>query len=128
MTQMEVLDIAGNPIPDLSPLAKMTSLEKLFFQAIDTSDIEVLSQLVNLGYVTGGENSLSSLDAFSALPSIYNLQFPNNQITTLVPLVANENFDHGTLNVTENLIACSAEEQNIVELRSRGIKVSVDCP
>ena len=84
------LDLAGNPIEDISPLQGLMNLTRLGLGTtnLSDSDLSLLSALTSLRYLTLWGNQISDLSPLSALTSLISLGLGDNQISDLSPLSA----------------------------------------
>ena len=84
------LDLAGNPIEDISPLQSLMDLTHLGLGAtnLSVSDLSLLSTLTSLQYLTLWDNKISDLSPLASLTSLVALDLGGNQISNLSPLSA----------------------------------------
>ena len=84
------LELAGNPIKDISPLRDMMQLTHLGLGAtnLSISDLSLLSTLTSLQYLTLWDNKISDLSPLASLTSLVALDLGGNQISNLSPLSA----------------------------------------
>ena len=82
------LDLAGNPIEDISPLQGLIQLTHLGLGAtnLSVSDLSLLSELTSLRYLTLWDNKISDISPLSTLTSLVALDLGGNQISNLSPL------------------------------------------
>jgi Leucine-rich repeat (LRR) protein len=85
------LNLSGNEISDLTPLATLTNLRSLDLSDNFITDLSPLAGLTNLGneFATYVNLSYNQITDVSPLANLTNLQFltlHNNQITDLTPL------------------------------------------
>ena len=86
-TNLEVLDIAGNPLSDLSPLTKLVTLKLLEFSGESLSDLSALEDLINLERLGFWKTSVSDLSPLAGLTKLRWLGFFSNpMISDLSPL------------------------------------------
>ena len=82
------LDLAGNPVKEISPLQGLMNLTRLGlgYTSISDSDISPLSALTALTYLDLGGNQISDISPLSELTNLRKLDLPDNQISDLSPL------------------------------------------
>ena len=82
------LDLAGNPIEDISPLQSLMDLTHLGLGAtnLSVSDLSLLSTLTSLQYLTLWDNQISDISPLSTLTSLVALDLGGNQISNLSSL------------------------------------------
>ena len=87
-TNLINLDISGNPISDLSPLAGLINLENLWFHAgeLGISDLSPLAGLINLKLIHAFGNPISDLSPLAKLTKLEHLYLPDGDISDLAPL------------------------------------------
>ena len=87
LTNLEILDLGGNQISDLTPLSNLTNLTQL--KVYDNSrirDLTPLSDLANLTRLSLYYNQISDLTPLSKLTKLEWLELSGNQISDLKPL------------------------------------------
>ncbi len=84
------LDLAGNPIKDISPLGDLMNLMHLGlgFTNISDSDLSPLASLTSVEALDLSGNQITDLSPLSALTFLRKLDLQHNQITDLSPLAA----------------------------------------
>ena len=84
------LELAGNPIEDISPLRGLMQLTHLGLGAtnLSVSDLSLLSTLTSLRYLALWDNQISDLSPLASLTSLVGLDLGGNQISDLSPLSA----------------------------------------
>jgi internalin A len=104
---MDYLELEGNQISDLSPLANVTSLVTLGLEDNQISDIGPLSNLIN----------------------IQILDLKSNQISDIYPLIQNAGVDFSdNVYLNDNPLSTTSCAVYIPELESRWVIVRHDCP
>lgn len=125
---LEFLELWGNPTPisDISPLAGMTSLTRLFLRGNAVADAAALAGLTVLRDLDLGENQLTDVDALVGLTALENLWLDGNSaLTDLQGLLDNPSLGAGTaIRLTGTAVSCA----DVATLEARGIIVSSDCP
>ena len=88
----------GNPITDLSPLAGLTKLEKVDICGGDISDLKPLVGLTNLKDLFLAANGISDISPLAELTNIRNLDLRSNNISDISPLAGLTHLDYLRLN------------------------------
>ncbi len=83
---LEMVDIDGNQVSDLSPLAALTSLTRLRSSDNQISDISPLASLTNLTGLDLGSNRISDISPLSGLANLTSLDLSSNQMSDISPL------------------------------------------
>ena len=111
------LDLAGNPIKDISPLRELMQLTHLGLGAtnLSVSDLSLLSTLTSLRYLVLWDNQISDLSPLSALTSLVALDLGGNQISDLSPLSELTSLRY--LNLEGNQISDSSPLSVLISLR-----------
>ena len=99
---LRLLDLDGNRISDLTPLANLTNLVELGLDRNRVSDISLLAGLINLQVLTIDENRISDLTPLVNLHSLEALTLRRNLITDVEALSGLTRLR--SLAVEENLI------------------------
>lgn len=86
LTKMEILDLSGNSVRDLTPLNKAITLKQLNLRGNGASNISALSVLVNLTYLDLRGNSVTDLTPVSGMEKLEELYLDDNRPMTLSPL------------------------------------------
>ena len=82
------LDLTYRGISDLTPLASLTKLQKLYLSENEISDITPLSTLTNLQVLDLGRNRISDLTPLSTLTALTDLRLYSNRIRDITPLAS----------------------------------------
>ena len=102
-----LLDLKGNNVSDLSPLAENEVLEHLWLS----------------------HNAVENLSPIMQLSKLSELDLDDNQIRDLSPLVQNKNIGvDDRIFLRENPIDCDEQQFYVAELRTRGVNLVIDCP
>lgn len=80
---LEVLDLAGNAIRDISPVAELTKLKELNLCENQISDISAVSSLTNLTGLFLSNNEISDISALAKLTKLQGLDLMYNQISDI---------------------------------------------
>ena len=115
---LTALDLAGNPIEDISPLQSLTQLTHLGLGStnLSVSDLSLLSTLTSLRYLTFWDNQISDLSPLASLTSLVALDLGGNQISDLSPL--SELTDLVELALGDNQISYISPLSALIELRN----------
>ena len=81
MTKLEVLDLDGNSISDISAVQGLTNLTWLDLDDNNITDISPLSGLTNLEVLGLRDNSISNISAVRGLTNMTRLELSGNPIT-----------------------------------------------
>jgi Leucine-rich repeat (LRR) protein len=136
LTKLERLDLSGNEITDVSPLAGLTNLESLWLDENQISDLSPLKGLTNLKYLYLENNQISDLSplagltltelslfaneitdisSLARLTKLEALVLTTNQISDLSPLAGLTNLERLTLN--ENQISDISPLKGLTNLK-----------
>lgn len=85
-TELEWLDLSGNKITDLSIIAKLPNLKRLYVSNNAITDVSPLSSCQSLEFVGMRGNQISSADALFELPNIKYLHLTDNKIQSISKL------------------------------------------
>ena len=85
-TNLEYLDIGGNPLSELAPLAGLPRLVRLFAWECRIGDITPLSNLTTLKYLDLNVNRIVDISAITNLTGLIELVLANNPISNISPL------------------------------------------
>jgi hypothetical protein len=88
------LDLYSNNISDLSPLASLTNLQRLYLRFNNINDLSPLSGLTNLEYLNLEINNISDLSPLASLTNLTELDLSQNNITDLSPLSGLTNLEY----------------------------------
>ena len=80
------LDLQGNSVSDISPVAGLTNLTYLHLQENSVSDISPVAGLTNLTYLHLYGNSVSDISALAGLIQLTELYLDNNSISDISAL------------------------------------------
>ncbi|MCW3490078.1 leucine-rich repeat domain-containing protein [Dethiobacter alkaliphilus] len=80
------LDLAGNDVANLAPLAGLTRLENLSLKHNRITDLTSLRNLSNLTYLSLEGNNISEISAISGLTNLTRLNVGENRLQNLSPL------------------------------------------
>ena len=84
---LESLDLEGNQIRDISPLVNAKKLESLSLaQNPELKEIDSISSLTNLKYLSLSENRIEDISAISKLTALESLNLSRNRISNIAPL------------------------------------------
>ena len=125
-TSLAHLDLSGNSIGELSPLAGLDKLRRLYLNGNDISDISPLGGLP-LGYLSLSDNNIERVAPLRS-PDLYTLQWlvlDGNSIHELPVLYARHHLQY--LHAVDNAIADLAplaQQTRLRELRLSGNRVA----
>lgn len=120
----EVMNLANNPITDLSTLFNCPLLKELDISGIATNDLSVLTNDELLITVRANQIGLTDLSMFASHRSLMHLEVRYCQISDLTPLVDNLYFGSGAfLDLTGNPLSANAISIQIPALEARGVTV-----
>ena len=85
-TNLESLDLRGNPISDLLPLANLTKLRELSFSSAAVSDLSPLARLQELEELRAWSAIVSDLSPLKGLTKLRGLGFSHAPLSDLSPL------------------------------------------
>ena len=85
-TNLEELNLRGNPLSDLSPLSGLTTLKEIRFSGESLSNLSPLAGLGNLEGVGFWKTSISDLSPLAGLAKLRWLVFNNSPVSDLSPL------------------------------------------
>ena len=88
LTSLEYLNLSGNNIADLKPIASLTKLKTLILSANKIVDISPLSKLTKLKRLEISYNKIHDVSPLSKLTNLETLWLGNNQISDTSPLAA----------------------------------------
>ncbi len=95
LTQLTILDIAYNSTtPDLSPITKLTNLEKFVANSCSISDITPLAALTKLEHVDLHNNLISDVSPLAKLVNLEMVKLYGNLISDISPLESSPIFPH----------------------------------
>lgn len=80
LKKWQILDLSGNKISDLSPLARLTNLKELYLSYNQISDLSPLAQLTNLNFLFLESNQIGDLSPLSQLTNLQWLFVGGNPI------------------------------------------------
>ena len=115
LTNLEVLNLAGNSISDVSPLKGLTNLGELSLWQNNISNISPLKGLTNLNRLDLSHNQISELSALKGLINLKDvLDLSDNQINDLSPLAGLTNLY--SLDLSNNQISIISSLNGMSEL------------
>jgi len=121
MTNLEVLNLGGNQISDLSPLSDLTSLAVLYFyDNTRVSDLAPLRNLTNLTRISMYWNQIEDLTPLAGLEKLEWLTVNGNQISDLSPLASLNRLTF--LDLTDNRISDLTPLKNLENLSELNLK------
>jgi Leucine-rich repeat (LRR) protein/GTPase SAR1 family protein len=85
---VEELILSGNKISDLSPLATLTNLQKLYCSRTQVSDLSPLADLNNLQEFNCSSTKVSDLSPLAPLVNLRTLSCSSTQVSDLSPITS----------------------------------------
>lgn len=83
---LALLDLAGNEISNLEPIAGLKNIQSLDLSNNKISDIKPIEGLTKLQYVQLSDNQISDLTPLSKLENLRSLYLSNNKVQDLGPV------------------------------------------
>ena len=127
LTNLETIEIFGDPFTDLTPLSNLPNLKNLIVVNNNISDISPLQTITSLESLSIANQPVTDITALEFLPNLKSLALSRLDITTINSLVNNTNFAAGDeLRIDQSIIDSSPQILNEIEiLRSRGVTVQI---
>ena len=137
LTNLKYLNFYDNQVKNISSLENLTNLESLNFANNKVKDISVVANLsalqkLDFGGLQGWSegNLVEDVSALEYLPELNHLNFCENKVYDITPLVNNDNFGSGDeIDMRKNyldLTPGSEDMINVQKLIDRGVKVSYE--
>ena len=114
-TELERLDLSGNSITNVSPLAGLVNLRVLDLSNNQVSNLWSLSGLYNLERLNLSGNKVIDVQALAWLPNLKVLLLDRNDITDMWPLAGSMKLEN--VGLRENKIRDVSALQDLPELR-----------
>jgi Leucine-rich repeat (LRR) protein len=73
-------------ISDLTPVQKLSRLERLSFTGTSVNSLEPLDKMITLQSLHCGKNPITDLTPIAGLPKLTHLDFSNSQVEELMPI------------------------------------------
>lgn len=83
LLNLDVLNISGNPIQDISALSMYTKIEQLGAIGCQITDISALSEMEKMYALKLDDNQITDISALAKLKNIRTLSLKNNQISDI---------------------------------------------
>jgi len=126
LANLQGLDLNDNNISDISPLAGLTNLEWLVFTDNNISDISPLAGLTSLKSLDLVHNNISDISPLARLTNLDWLPLGGNNISDISPLVANSGLSEGDfVHLGGNPLSTMSVNVYIPQLRERGVDVQL---
>ena len=117
----------SNSVSDISPLAGLTNLTKIWLGDNNLSDISPLAGLTNLETLSLYSNRISDISAVSGLTNLTYLGLAGNTLSDISPLVSNTGLGQGDeVNVKGNPLNAASINTHIPTLQRRGVDIQFD--
>ena len=110
-TNLESLDLRGNPISDLLPLANVIKLRELSFSSAAVSDLSPLARLQELEELRAWNAIVSDLSPLKGLTKLRVLGFSHAPLSDLSPLSSLSRLEHLVFYVCDNISDLSPLER-----------------
>ena len=114
LTSLQKLDVAGNQISDMRPLANLIHLTRLHLWRNQIQDIAPLANLTNLTYLNLADNQIRDITPLANLTGLTRLTLFDNQVSDTKPLT--ELIGLTDLNLRGNHISDFSPLANLVKL------------
>ena len=88
LSSLTEINLSGNEISDIKPLASLTNLTSLSLGANQISDIKPLASLTNLTSLSLSFNKINDIKPLASLTNLTELNLTDNQISDIKPLVS----------------------------------------
>ena len=126
LTSLETLNLAGNTLSDLSPIAECVNMHDLNISENFLTDIVPLSAMNQLQTLNFSRNSVTQLPAFETTCALITIDGSHNQLTSLVALEGLENLNNVFMDYNEELESIDplVECPRIVQVKVYGTKVA----
>ena len=119
-TNLEYLELARNPISDLTPVANLTKLYRLFAWNCEIADISPLTNLTELRYLDLSYNRIADITALAGMTQLIELRLIDNEIGDVAPLADLTNLEH--LELQYNRITDVTPLENLTDLEHLNIQ------
>ena len=114
--EAEGRSINSNSVSDLSPLAGLTNLTRLYLSDNSISDISPVAGLTNLTSLELGNNSISDISPVAGLTNLTSLGLENNSISDISPVAGLTNLTR--LYLSDNSISDISPVAGLTNLTS----------
>lgn len=111
---LEVLEIYGNEVSDISYIANLTKLKELYLDGNNISDISAVAKLTNLVEIDLYENPLSDISPLENLINLKSLELQNLNLIDISPLGDLTNLS--SLTLSENELTDISPLKNLTKL------------
>ena len=99
---LEYLELSQNPLSDLTPLANLTKLRRLFAWRCEIADINALANLTELRHLDLSYNRIDDITALTGMTEMIGMRLVGNSISDVTPLVNMTRLEH--LDISHNII------------------------
>lgn len=121
-----------NDITNIERLHGLMELRKLYLKSNDIVDINPISSLTNLTHLNLGDNAISDLSAIRDLVNLKHLYLSMNRIEDILPLVENCNAgglgEGDEIYLSRNPLNKASINEYIPYLNKKGVSISYDKP
>lgn len=86
LKNLQSVNLAGNKIKDVAPLKDLTRLQYLHLAGNEVADINALAAMENMRSLYLSENQIKDISVVAKLPKIWSLYLDGNPVADLKPL------------------------------------------
>jgi len=86
LTNLTVLELAGNNIADITPLAGLTNLSELYLSNNKISDLSPLAKMKQMYHLELVDNWISDVTPLAGMTKLYELRIESNSVTSISPI------------------------------------------
>ena len=126
LTSLTYLNLGDNQVVDVGPLAGLTNLQWLSLWGNAVADLSPLAGLTKLTYLNLWGNQIEAVSALSGLTKLTSLDLGHNQVADVGPLDGLTRLDW--LGLVDNLIRQPDLAEQVPTLIEGDVKVSVVLP
>jgi len=137
LSNLEILDLRGTQISDVTPLSRLTQLKQLYLLGTQVTDVSPLSKLTQLKNLNLFGTQVKDISPLSKLLQLKNLNLFKTQVKDITPLsrlIQFKQLDLSGTQVTDvsplehlpSLTIYTSDEDKIEQWRSIGMNVKQD--
>lgn len=119
-TNLEILDVAGNPLTNLKGIGNLQKLEAIFVYDDNLTSFNDLVNCPNLYFISAARNNIHDISALAKLPSLYSVHIGDNFVEDLSPLKHVKKLKH--LYVYHNLVSDISDLKNSTNLEELDVR------
>ena len=105
LTALQTLDASYNVIKNLAPLERLTNLNSLYLDSNNITSISSIAKLVNLGtdygWLSLSQNSITDISPLASLKYLKDITLSENLITDIRPLAGLRDMEYLDLSINE---------------------------